>query len=136
MAFARRELFTWRLRTRSFDLGRRTLVMGVLNVTPDSFSDGNLFLHPNEAAGQALRMFEEGADIVDVGGESTRPGKYEPVPAEEEQRRVLPVIEMVSKQRPDAVLSIDTYKATTAAAAVEAGAEIVNDISALQWDPE
>jgi len=110
--------------------------MGVLNVTPDSFSDGNVFLDPEAATAQALRMLDEGADMVDIGGESTRPGKYEPVNVEEEQRRVLPVIEAVLKAKPDAVLSIDTYKASTAAAAVTAGAEIVNDISALSWDAE
>lgn len=136
MAFARRDEFTWRLRTRSLKLGRRTLIMGVLNVTPDSFSDGNLFLAPEEAAAQALRMIDEGADIVDVGGESTRPGKHEPVSAEEEQRRVLPVIEAVLQARPEALLSIDTYKASMARLAAAAGAEIVNDISGLSWDPE
>ena len=136
MAFARREEFAWRLPSRSLELGRRTLVMGVLNVTPDSFSDGKLFLDRDAATAQALRMFEEGADIVDIGGESTRPGKYEAVTAEEEQRRVLPVIEAVLKARPEAVLSIDTYKASTALMAVKAGAEIVNDISALRWDAE
>lgn len=136
MAFARRDEFTWRLRTRSLKLGRRTLIMGVLNVTPDSFSDGNPFLRPEEAAAQALRMIDEGADIVDIGGESTRPGKYEPIEAREEQRRVLPVIEAVIKDRPDALLSIDTYKASTARLAVSAGAEMVNDISALSWDAD
>ena len=136
MAFARRDEFTWRLRTRSLKLGRRTLIMGVLNVTPDSFSDGNLFLAPEEAAAQALRMIDEGADIVDVGGESTRPGKHEPASAEEEQRRVLPVIEAVLQARPEALLSIDTYKASMARLAAGAGAEIVNDISGLSWDPE
>ena len=136
MAFARRDEFVWELRTRSLELGRRTLVMGVLNVTPDSFSDGNLFLDSKAATAQALSMFDEGADIVDVGGESTRPGKYDPVTVEEEQRRVLPVIEAVLKTRPGSVLSVDTYKASTAAMAVEAGAEIVNDISALNWDAE
>lgn len=136
MAFARRDEFTWRLRTRSLKLGQRTLIMGVLNVTPDSFSDGNLFLGPEKAAEQALRMIDEGADIVDVGGESTRPGKHEPVSAEEEQRRVLPVIEAVLQARPEALLSIDTYKASMARLAAGAGAEIVNDISALSWDPE
>ncbi len=136
MAFARRDEFVWHLRTRSLELGRRTLVMGVLNVTPDSFSDGNLFLDSKAATAQALRMFDEGADIVDIGGESTRPGKYDPVTVEDEQRRVLPVIEAVLKARPGSVLSIDTYKASTAAMAVEAGAEIVNDISALNWDAE
>ena len=136
MAFRQRDEFVWRLRTRSLELGRRTLVMGVLNVTPDSFSNGNLFLDPEAATAQALRMFDEGADIVDIGGESTRPGKHEPVSTEEEQRRVLPVIEAVLQARPEAVLSIDTYKASTARLAVCAGAEIVNDISALGWDAE
>jgi dihydropteroate synthase len=136
MAFARRDEFTWRLRTRNLELGRRTLIMGVLNVTPDSFSDGDLFLDPDAATRQALLMLDEGADIIDVGGESTRPGKYEPVSADEEQRRVLPVIEAVLKTRPDAVLSIDTYKASTAKLAIHARAEIVNDISALKWDAE
>lgn len=124
------------MRTRSRELGRRTLVMGIVNVTPDSFSDGNHFLDAGAATAQALRIFEEGADIVDIGGESTRPGKYQPVPPEEEQRRVLPVIEAILKARPDALLSIDTYKASTAELAVHAGAEIVNDISALAWDEE
>ena len=136
MAFARRDEFVWRLRSRSLELDRRTLVMGVLNVTSDSFSDGNLFLDPKAATAQALRMLDDGADIMDIGGESTRPGKYEPVSAEEEQRRVLPVIEAVLKVRPEAVLSIDTYKASTAAMAIEAGAEIVNDVSAFGRDAE
>jgi dihydropteroate synthase len=136
MAFARREEFVWSLRSRSLKLGRRTLVMGVLNVTPDSFSDGNLFLDSNAATEQALRMFGEGADMVDIGGESTRPGKYASVPDKEEQRRVLPVIEAVLKARPESVVSIDTYKASTARIAINAGAEIVNDISALGWDAE
>src|ERR1700761_6020895 len=108
MAFARRDEFTWRLRARSLELGRRTLIMGVLNVTPDSFSDGNLFLDPKAATEQALRMIDEGADLLDIGGESTRPGKHEPVSTEEEQRRVLPVIEAVLRARPEAALSIDT----------------------------
>jgi len=136
MSFRRRDEFIWRLRTRSLELGRRTLVMGVLNVTPDSFSDGDRFLDPQAATEHALRMLEEGADIVDMGGESTRPGKHELVNAEEEQRRVLPVIKAVLKQKPEAVLSIDTYKASTAKAAVKFGAEIVNDISALTWDDD
>jgi dihydropteroate synthase len=136
MAFARRDKFVWQLRTRSLELGKRTLLMGVLNVTPDSFSDGNLFLDLEAATARALRMLDDGSDIVDIGGESTRPGRYVPVTAEEEQRRVLPVIEAVLKGRPGSVLSIDTYKASTAALAVEAGAEIVNDISALSWDTE
>ncbi len=134
MAFQHRDEFIWQLRTRSLSLGHRTLVIGVLNVTPDSFSDGGRFLYPETAAADALRMFEEGADIVDIGGESTRPGKHPPVTEYEEQRRVLPVIKSILKTRPDALLSIDTYKAATAEAAVNAGAEIVNDVSAFAWD--
>lgn len=110
--------------------------MGVVNVTPDSFSDGGLFSRPEEAVSFALRMLSDGADILDIGGESTRPGKHEPVSVEEEIARVLPVIEGVLKQRPDAVISIDTYKAETAKAAIRAGAEIVNDVSGFLWDPE
>ena len=136
MAFVRREEFRWQLRRRSLELGKRTLIAGVLNVTPDSFSDGGFFLDAKAGTEQALRMFDEGADIVDIGGESTRPGKYEAITAEEEQRRVLPVIEEVLRARPEALFSIDTYKAATAELAVEAGAEIVNDISAFGWDAE
>jgi dihydropteroate synthase len=134
MPFLRRDEFIWKLRSRSLSLGRRTLVMGVLNVTPDSFSDGGRFLYPATAAADALRMIEQGADIIDVGGESTRPGKHAEVTAEEEQSRVLPVIDAILKSRPDALLSIDTYKASTAEAAIQAGAEIVNDVSAFAWD--
>jgi dihydropteroate synthase len=136
MAFSRRDEFVWQLRSRSLALGQRTLVMGVLNVTPDSFSDGGRFQYPATAAADALRMFEEGADLIDIGGESTRPGKYAPVTTEEEQRRVLPVIQAILKLRSNALLSIDTYRASTAEAAVNAGAEIVNDISAFAWDEE
>jgi len=136
MGFERREEFAWRLHTRSVQLGQRTMIMGVLNVTPDSFSDGDLYLDPEAATARALQMFAEGAEMVDIGGESTRPGKHEPVSAGEEQRRVLPVIEAVLKAKPDALLSIDTYKASTAGRAVDAGAEIVNDISGLSWDAE
>jgi dihydropteroate synthase len=136
MSFRRRDEFVWRLRTRSLQLGQRTLVMGVVNVTPDSFSDGDLYLNWEAATARTLQMLEEGADLVDIGGESTRPGRYEPVAAEEEQRRVIPVIEAVMKAKPDTVVSIDTYKASTAKVAVYAGAEIVNDISALSWDTE
>lgn len=134
MPFQRRDEYIWQLRTRALALGRRTLVMGVLNVTPDSFSDGGRFLYPDTAAADGLRMFEQGADIVDVGGESTRPGKREEVSDKEEQWRVMPVIEGILRVKPDALLSVDTYKAATARAAVGAGAEIVNDVSALGWD--
>lgn len=114
-------------------LGPRTLIMGVINVTPDSFSDGGLFLDQDRAVAQGLRLAAEGADILDVGGESTRPGS-EPTPAEMEMERVLPVIRALSAQT-QAVLSIDTSKAQVARAALEAGAQIINDITALRGDP-
>ena len=112
----------------------RTLVMGILNVTPDSFSDGGLYLDVDAAVDHALRMVQEGADIIDVGGESTRPGA-EPVPADEEMRRVLPVIERLTAQT-DVTISIDTYKSSVAREALKAGACIVNDISGLRFQPE
>jgi dihydropteroate synthase len=119
---------TWKLPDRTFDCSERTLVMGVLNVTPDSFSDGGRFFDPEDAVKQALRMVEDGADIVDVGGESTRPGS-DPVPVEEERRRVVPIMERLAREV-DVPVSIDTRKAEVAAAAVEAGATIVNDVTA------
>jgi dihydropteroate synthase len=115
-------------------LGRRTLVMGILNVTPDSFSDGGLFQGEAAAHAQAERLVGEGAAILDIGGESTRPG-HTPVPAEEEQARVLPVIRALAPGLPVPV-SIDTYKASTAKAALEAGATIVNDVWGLQREPD
>jgi dihydropteroate synthase len=108
-------------------------VMGVVNVTPDSFSDGGRFLDPDAAVAHALALAEEGADIVDFGGESTRPGA-DPVPADEERRRVVPVIERVA-QGTAAQLSIDTSKAAVAEAAIAAGATLVNDVTALRGDP-
>jgi dihydropteroate synthase len=129
-----RPRFQWQLRSRTLELGARTLVMGVVNVTPDSFSDGGMFLECRKATEHALRLLEEGADIIDIGGESTRPGKKEPVSAQQEQDRVLPVIEALHKQASHAIISIDTYRAATAQAAVAAGAEIVNDVSGLKWD--
>lgn len=136
MPFSPREEYLWKLRTCSLTLGPRTLIMGVLNGTPDSFSDGGLFDNHESAAAHALLMLDEGADIVDIGGESTRPGQHTPVTPNEEQNRVLPIIESVLKARPDATLSIDTWHASTANAAINAGAEIVNDISGFNWDPE
>jgi dihydropteroate synthase len=133
MPFVRKS-HLWKLRTRELALGARTLVMGVLNVTPDSFSDGGKFFAREKAIAHALAMLEEGADILDIGGESTRPGKRPPVSAGEEQERVLGVIEGVLAAQPEAVLSIDTYKAETARLAVAAGAEIVNDVSGFLWD--
>jgi dihydropteroate synthase len=150
-----RPIFAWNLGSRSLELGRRTLVMGVVNVTPDSFSDGGLYFDRDHAIAHALQLFEEGADIVDIGGESTRPGvkvlapqanpnsassaavpgSKPAVTEQEELSRVIPVIVGVKKKRPEAILSVDTYRASTARAAVEAGAEIVNDVSGFGWDP-
>lgn len=135
----KRPRYVWRLRSRSLPLGERTLVMGILNVTPDSFSDGGQFLQRDHAVAHALRMLDEGADILDIGGESTRPGSKvleTGLPAAEELRRVLPVIEDVLRERPGTIISIDTYKAEVARAAVQAGVEIVNDVSALRWDSQ
>jgi len=118
---------------RTLPIGERTLVMGVLNVTPDSFSDGGEFLSLDNALAHAEQMIAEGADIIDVGGESTRPGGASVVSPEEELKRVLPVIEELAK-RSDVPISIDTTKASVARAALDAGASIVNDISALRFD--
>ena len=113
----------------------RPLVMGVLNVTPDSFSDGGRFDSPDLALRQALQMVEEGADIIDIGGESTRPGAR-PVTPQEEQERVLPVVEWLREQSGEICISIDTYHASTARAALNVGADIINDISALRLDSD
>jgi dihydropteroate synthase len=121
-----------RLRDRALDLTSRTLVMGILNVTPDSFSDGGRFLNPKEAVLHGVRMVEEGADILDIGGESTRPGS-EPVSLAEELKRVLPVVEGLAA-RVKVPLSIDTTKSHVAEKALEAGAAIVNDTSGLEDD--
>jgi dihydropteroate synthase len=137
MAFVRRPAAAWQLRTRSLALGARTLIMGVLNVTPDSFSDGGLYLSADAATAQALALLDEGADLLDIGGESTHPGLAAlTVSAQQEQDRILPVISALLRERPQAVLSVDTYKSATARAALAAGAEIVNDISGLAWDAE
>lgn len=131
---------SWKLRTRSLELGRRTLVMGLVNITPDSFSDGGSFLAPEAAIARALDLLEQGADLVDLGAESTRPGSgagdltNAKVSAQEEQQRLLPVLEGILKAAPRAVLSADTYKASTARAALGAGVEIINDVSGLTWD--
>src|SRR5580658_5369264 len=157
-----RPVFQWNLGGRTLELGKRTLIMGIVNVTPDSFSDGGQFLDRDRAVEHAGRLLDEGADIVDIGGESTRPGARvdaevskpvdakksslanlktsatlsAPVSAEEELRRVLPVIAELKRKHPAAVFSVDTYKAVVARAAVGAGAEIVNDVSGFRWDAQ
>jgi dihydropteroate synthase len=123
----------WRTASRTFDLTHRGLIMGVLNVTPDSFSDGGQCFDPGTAIKRGLAMVEEGADLLDIGGESTRPGAT-PVEAEEELRRILPVIEGL-RARSAVPISIDTMKARVAAAAMAAGADVINDISGLRHDP-
>jgi len=176
-----RPVFHWSLGARGLELGKRTLIMGVVNVTPDSFSDGGQFLDRNRAIEHAERLLEDGAEIIDIGGESTRPGARvdagppsatskqasesvrvgadaagpeqsrgvrpaskatasaaasPPVSAEEELKRVIPVITELKKRHPKILVSIDTYKSAVARAAVNAGAEIVNDVSGLRWDPQ
>lgn len=124
---------SWKTSRRVIDLSR-PCIMGILNVTPDSFSDGSRFIDPELALDRALQMEEEGADIIDVGGESTRPFAP-PVEAEEELRRILPVVERLAA-RLNIPISVDTYKACVAEASLQAGAEIVNDISGLTFDPD
>ena len=149
-----RAVFQWSLSTRVLELGKRTLIMGVVNVTPDSFSDGGKFLDRDKAVEHAERLLEDGADIVDIGGESTRPGaRVNPGPlkgipgtnagaalpalsAEEELSRVIPVISELKKRHSKVLISIDTYKSAVARAAVNAGAEIVNDVSGFRWDSQ
>ena len=125
----------WILSTRSgsIDAARRTALMGVVNVTPDSFSDGGRYLDSEQAIARGIRLAQEGADIIDVGGESTRPGAR-PLSAQEEMGRVLPVIRGLSRAV-SIPISVDTYKADVARAALDEGADIVNDISALRFDP-
>src|ERR1700744_3502935 len=153
-----RAIFQWKIGARTLELGRRTLIMGIVNVTPNSFSDGGQFIDAAKAVAHAERLLDQGATIIDVGGESTRPGTLvadasgpqsadspagtpsanpaPPVSEEEERSRVVPVIRDLKKRRPDAVISVDTYKASVARAAVGEGAEVVNDISGFRWDPK
>lgn len=144
MTFVVRPPEPWQLRTQALRLGERTLVMAVVNITPDSFSDGGRYVDPEPAVAHALQALDEGADILDLGAESTRPGSRAgsisgsenapAVSAQEEQDRLLPVLEAVLRERPDAVVSVDTYKASTARKALAAGAEIINDVSGFTWD--
>jgi dihydropteroate synthase len=144
-----RPRFQWDLGRRSLPLGERTLIMGVLNVTPDSFSDGGRYLNPRAAIDHGHALLDVGADILDIGGESTRPGALIDSPlatgpaeisgagavsAQQESDRILPVLEALRRERPEAIFSIDTYKSTVARSALAAGAEIVNDVSGLTWD--
>jgi dihydropteroate synthase len=123
----------WTLRTRTLAFGRIPLLMGIINVTPDSFSDGGTYLNADAAVEHGLKLAAQGADILDVGGESTRPGA-EPVDAQEELRRVLPLVEALCKQT-DVPVSIDTSKSEVARRALDVGAEIINDVTALCGDP-
>jgi dihydropteroate synthase len=155
-----RPVFEWHLGSRALTLGKRTFIMGVVNVTPDSFSDGGLHFDRDRAVQHALELLDSGADIIDVGGESTRPGVKVQIPEapaakssskvsakvvapvkpmvgeKEELDRVVPVIQALRKSKPDVVISVDTYKAGVARAAVDAGAQIVNDVSGFRWDPQ
>jgi len=118
---------------RIIQVGQRTIIMGIINVTPDSFFDGNKYRSAKEAVTEAMRMVEAGADIIDVGGESTRPGSL-PIPLEEELKRVMPIVEALAGKI-DVPVSVDTTKSGVARRAIAAGAEIINDISALKFDP-
>lgn len=124
----------WKNPRRPLPLVQRGAIMGILNVTPDSFSDGGQFLAVEAAVAHALQMVHDGADIIDVGGESTRPGAA-PVSTAIELRRVVPVIEALRTSAPDVLISIDTSKSAVAEAALEAGADIINDVTALRGDP-
>src|SRR5665213_3318241 len=136
MGFATRTPFDWQLRTRTLALGERTLVMAAVNLTPDSFSgDGLARAAHEEAVKFALHRLDGGADILDLGAESTRPGAL-PVSADAEQARLLPVLEAVLRERPSAIVSVDTYPASTARASASAGAEMINDVSGLLWDDD
>ena len=131
-----RPLYRWQLRSRTLELGSRTSLMAIINVTPDSFSgDGLADLPVEEVIAAAVTAQDNGADVLDLGAESTRPGALQ-VSAAEEQARLLPVLEGLLRERPGAIVSVDTYHADTARAAIRAGAEIINDVSGLEWDTD
>lgn len=140
MQITPRSQYEWKLRTRTLPLGKRTLVMGILNLTPDSFSDGGEYVSLSSALQHAFYMLDHGADIIDIGGESTRPGTAagtrDAIGAGVEQARILPLIRHLMHARPDTIISVDTYRAATARLAMEEGAEIVNDVSGMLWDRE
>ena len=129
-----RRPFVWKLKSRDLNLGERTLIMGVLNVTPDSFSDGGKFLDPDRAFARAVELEEHGADIIDIGAESTRPGSAR-ILAAEEIRRLIPVLKRL-RDKLSVPISVDTYKADVAELAMSHGAEIINDPSGLTYDPQ
>jgi len=129
-----RKPFVWKLKARELKLGERTFIMGVLNVTPDSFSDGGKYVDPDRAFARAIELEEQGADIIDVGAESTRPGS-DRISAAEEIRRLIPVLKRL-RGKLTVPISVDTYKAEVAELAIEHGAEIVNDPSGLTFDPQ
>ena len=129
-----RKLFFWKLKQREIRLGERTVLMGVLNVTPDSFSDGGKYSDPDRAFARAIELEEQGADIIDIGAESTRPGSAR-ISAAEEMRRLIPVLKRL-KDKLTIPISVDTYKAEVAERALELGAEIINDPSGLTFEPQ
>jgi dihydropteroate synthase len=131
-----RPLYRWQLRSRALELGMRTCLMAIVNLTPDSFSgDGLANLSVEDSIAAAIAAQDSGADILDLGAESTRPGAVG-VSAAEEQARLLPVLEGLLRERPEAIVSVDTYHAATARAAIRAGAQIINDVSGLEWDTD
>src|SRR5215813_9334572 len=129
-----RKRFEWKLRDKTLQLGERTLIVGVLNVTPDSFSDGGKYQDPDRAFARAVELEEEGADIIDIGAESTRPGSKR-ISEAEESRRLIPVLKRL-RGKLAVPISVDTYKAGIAEKALELGADIINDPSALTFDPD
>src|SRR5262249_15903948 len=129
-----RKRFYWKLKHRELVLGDRTLLMGVLNVTPDSFSDGGKYLEPDRALARALELEEQGADVIDVGAESTKPGSAR-ISAAQEMQRLVPVLKRL-KGRLSVPISVDTYKADVAERALELGAEVINDSSGLTFEPQ
>src|SRR5579862_151724 len=129
-----RKRFEWKFRNKTLQLGERTLLVGVLNVTPDSFSDGGKFLDPDRAFAHAVELEEAGADIIDIGAESTRPGALR-ISEAEELRRLIPVLKRL-KNKLTVPVSVDTYKAAVAEKALDLGVDIINDPSGLTFDPE
>ena len=130
-----RLLYQWHCNNKIISLGQKTLVMGVLNTTPDSFSDGGLYNTKEKALQQAAKMVADGASIIDVGGESSRPGAL-PVDSIEEVKRTEPIINLIRKEFPEILISIDTTKSIVAQKAMDSGADIINDISSMSLDPE